>query len=73
MENVERRFIQHFVAVLKEQMEGLSPMSEAPNEFEAGKSLAYHEVADLVVECSRVFNVNLNDIGIEDFNPDKLL
>lgn len=73
VKSTEQHFIQHFITVLKERIDELSPMSKAPNEFEAGKSLAYHEIADLVIECSRVFNINLNDVGINDFDPDKLL
>jgi hypothetical protein len=71
--NVENRFLGHLIMVIKEKMEDLPPMSKAKNEFEAGRSLAYHEVADIIVECSRLFNVSLKDLGITDFNPDKLL
>lgn len=73
MSTSEQNFIQHFVMVLKEKMNEIYPMSEAPNEFEGGKSLAYYEVADLITECCKVFDINLKDLGIDSFNPDKLL
>lgn len=71
--NTEQSFIHHFITVINERMEQLHPMSKSPNDFEAGKSLAYYEIADLVVECSRIFNYPLADIDITDFDPDKLL
>lgn len=68
-----KNFLTHLVILIKDNMEKQSPMSMAPNSFEEGKSLAYHEVADLVLECSRIFDFPLTELGINDFNPDGLI
>jgi hypothetical protein len=69
----EQRFLQHLIILIKENLGTQVPMSKTSNDFDAGKSLAYHEVADLVMECSRLFNVPLANLGIADFDPDVLL
>ncbi|MEB0261831.1 hypothetical protein [Mucilaginibacter sp. 10I4] len=51
----------------------IAPISKTENEFQAGRSLAYHEVASLIVECSNVFNLPLEALDLFDFNPDNLL
>ncbi len=69
----EKLFLQHFVMLVKEKIDQLPSISNAINDFEAGKSLAYHEIADMIVECSNVFSYSLKNLEIADFNPDKLL
>ncbi|MBV4360345.1 hypothetical protein [Pinibacter aurantiacus] len=66
-------FLQHFVQLIKERTDELTPISSAPNDFEAGKSMAYHEVADYIVECCRIFDVSFSDLSIRDLDPNKLL
>jgi hypothetical protein len=72
-EGKKELFLQHLLQLIKERANELSPMSNALNDFEAGQAIAYHEVMDYVLECSRIFDLPLSELGIYDFNPDKLL
>ncbi|WEK34569.1 MAG: hypothetical protein P0Y53_18945 [Candidatus Pseudobacter hemicellulosilyticus] len=71
--STEQEFFRHFIKLIEEGIRKQTPMSKAPSDFESGKALAYHEIADMIVECSRIFNIPLNTLGIEDINPDILL
>lgn len=71
--NSEQLFLRHFIGLIKERMAELPPMSKASTEFEAGVSLAYHEVSGFILECSQLFNIPLKSIDGEGIDPDMLL
>ena len=71
--NKEREFLVHLITLIREGMSRTNPASSASSESEAGRALAYHEVGDYVVECSRVFEVPLSSLGIDGFDPEKVL
>ncbi|SFF33252.1 hypothetical protein [Spirosoma endophyticum] len=66
-------FLGHLIQLIQENMRATTSASKAKTDFDAGKSLAYYEVADLIIECSNVFNVPLSDLGITNFEADRLL
>lgn len=70
---VEYLYLQHLITLIKDNMKTLPSMSNAVNDFESGKSLAYYEIADFIAECSQLFSLPLSDLGITEFNPDSLL
>jgi hypothetical protein len=63
--SVSYKVLQHFVASLKEKMD---TMPVKKTEQDSGRSMAYYEATDLILECSRIFRVK-----IKDFDPEKLL
>jgi hypothetical protein len=69
----EQEFLRHLITLIRDKVHQQIPMSKAANDFESGKSLAYHEIADVVLECSRIFNVPLRSLGVSDLDPDMLL
>jgi len=71
--NKAELFLKHLLLLIKEQMDEISPMSKAENEFQSGRSLGYYEVAGLIVECSKVFDLSLESLNLTNFNPDVLL
>lgn len=69
----EQKFLRHLLLLIRDQTNTLPPMSRTPSKFEEGKALAYHEVTDFVLECSRIFEVSLAELGVQDLDPDRLL
>jgi hypothetical protein len=41
--------------------------------YELGRLMAYHEVISLMQQQAVAFDVSLNEIGLEDFDPDRRL
>lgn len=72
-ESKNTHFLQHLLQLIQEEANKINAMSESPNSFEAGKALGFHQIMGYVLECSKVFGIPLSDLGISDFNPDKLL
>lgn len=68
-----RVFLEHLLLLLKSRIDELPAMSNTSNQFDSGISFAYHEVACYVKECSEIFGIKLDDLGVLDFNPDKML
>jgi hypothetical protein len=66
-------FLGHYLFVLRDNMKELSPMSKAPNGYELGRSKAYYEIAKLFEESCKAFNLDINDLQVKDFDPEKLL
>lgn len=66
-------FLNHYVTLIKEQLDSIVSSEKPVSEFESGRKLAYYEVADLILECSRLFNVPLSGLGIENFDPNNYI
>lgn len=75
MENLtnEEKFIEHFILLIKENMDTLTPMSKANDNFESGKTLAYYEVGSMILESAKIFEISLDKFGIYDLDPERLL
>lgn len=69
----EQYFLRHLLTLIDTEVNELDPLSKNKSDFESGRTIAYYEVADFIVECSRLFEVPLEDLGLVGFNPDKLL
>ena len=67
LKSKEELFIGHFIDVFKEHLDEIHPLAQSPNDFESGKSMAYYEIGSLIIECSKIFKVPL-----EDFNQDEI-
>ncbi|TDW97163.1 hypothetical protein [Dinghuibacter silviterrae] len=72
-DNVEYLFLSHLVTLIKERIDELGTTSQAKDLYESGQRIAYYEVGGFVMECCNVFNISLADIGISDFDPEKLI
>lgn len=70
-ESKEKLFIEHFIQLLQGNMAKIYPISLSPNEFESGKSLAYYEIASLIIESSEIFKLSLDNF--DEKSIDKLL
>ncbi len=73
MENNNTIFLQHLLQLIQEEADQISTMSSASDSFEAGKAFGFHQIMGYVLECSRIFEIPLRELGIVDFDPDKLL
>ena len=73
MATKEKHFIIHLVTLLYEKARSQTRLSEALNDFDRGKALAYHEVLYLVQECSTIINFPLENLDLETIDPDSLL
>lgn len=73
MENKNTLFLQHLLQLIQQEADEISSMSSAPDSFEAGKAFGFYQIMEYILECSRVFGIPLSELGISDFDPDKLL
>ena len=49
----------------------LAPANTPEREFESGRALAYYEVISLLLGQAVGFDIPLEDLRLEDFNPDR--
>jgi len=42
-------------------------------DYELGRLMAYHEVISLMQQQAVVFGISLNEIGLEDVDPERML
>lgn len=66
-------FLQHLIILVRDRINELTPMSRTLNDFENGKSLAYYEIGGFIEECSRIFNLPIEKLGVTNFSREKLL
>lgn len=48
-----------------------SPLSEADRAFEAGRLTAYYEVVSLMQQQATAFGMELNQLALDDIDPDR--
>lgn len=66
-------FLGNYITLIKEQLDNIVSSEKPMSQFERGRKFAYYEAADLILECSRIFNIPLSDFGIENFDPDNYI
>lgn len=67
----EYNFLKDLVLLLRDHATQVKQSTLANMEFEKGRLLAYYEVLSLIQQQAKAFGVDMAEINMEDFDPDK--
>jgi hypothetical protein len=64
-------FMRDLAALLREKALESKQEAKTGGDFEKGRQIAYYEVLSLIQEQACVFDINLVEIGLNDFDADR--
>jgi len=67
----EYNFLKDLVLLLRDLVTQVKQSTSPSMEFEKGRLLAYYEVLSLIQQQAKAFGVDMAEINMEDFDPDK--
>lgn len=70
MKEIENGFIRDLVYLLKEKNEECKKLAKQ-DDYEAGQHMAYYDVLSLIYQQAIAFNIDLDDIGMANYDPDR--
>lgn len=74
MENY-KFFLQDLVSILKEKLKESKQreISNPSDEFEKGMVMGFYESIDLIKAQANIFEIPMNEIGLDDYNLEEYL
>lgn len=69
MKKIENPFVRDLVFLLKEKNHESKNIVN-PDDFEAGQQIAYRDVLSLIYQQALAFDIDLADIGMDDYDPE---
>ncbi len=70
MKDIENPFIRDLVFLLKEKNDE-SKNAAKQDDYEMGKHMAYYDVLSLIYQQAIGFGIDLEDIGMANYDPDR--
>lgn len=64
-------FLSDLVILLREKASEVKSGCATGNDYEKGRLFAYYEVLSLIHQQAQAFGIDLNKIGMTNFNPDQ--